>query len=323
MATRRCISGKVVESDAFYRLPVAAQALYMHINQQADDDGFINNAGLIAAHIQGGVKALKLLVEARFLLQYGDVYVVKHWRIANSLKNDRAKNLAYPDIARQLWVKANRAYTDHPVEDGKTLLEIKTGIQVESNWNPSGIQKESDEEKTGIRLESQKKRKEKNRKEPNLTEPKRSDLEGVWNALLENYPESRRGSSTEAKAAFDSAIHDMEQGELCLDALESWKQSEQWAKNGGQYIPMLANWLSRGYYQMQPKQEIPKGASGELGEAELEAIRAVETVPDYDAEADRANRIAALERSLRVGKNILSKRELAAMETELDELRRQ
>ena len=65
-----------------------------------------------------------------------------------------------------------------------------------------------------------------------------------------------------------------------LESLRQWKQSEQWNKDDGKYIPYLGNWLLRGTWTEKPdKMEIPKGASGELGEAELEAIRRVLSQP--------------------------------------------
>lgn len=62
-----------------------------------------------------------------------------------------------------------------------------------------------------------------------------------------------------------------------LSSLEAWKKSNQWKDQGGRYIPRAAKWLSEGHWRTMPKpaegEEIPKGASGKLGEAELLAIR--------------------------------------------------
>ena len=61
-----------------------------------------------------------------------------------------------------------------------------------------------------------------------------------------------------------------------MDALEKWKTSERWVEDGGRYIPRAAKFLAEGHWRNPPapaKQPIPKGASGELGSAELEAIR--------------------------------------------------
>lgn len=269
---RRCFSDKIVESDAFCSLPDNAQTLYLHLNMNADDDGFINNAQSVASKTKGGKLSLQKLVEKRFLLRFGDVYVVKHWRISNSLKNDRLKPLAYASIAAQIWVKPNRAYTDHPAAGCKTLYEIKTGRPPESVWNPSGI-----------RLESvwNPNRTEPNITEPNITEPK--ELESVCEKILASYPEARVGNAASVMEAYKQTITNAADAAEAVANLELWKRSEQWNKDGGKYIPYLANWLLRGTWRTKPdKMAVPQGASGELGEAELEAIRRVLSQPMPD-----------------------------------------
>ena len=47
MAEKRMFSRELVESDDFLDLPLSAQALYLHICMEADDDGFVNNANRI------------------------------------------------------------------------------------------------------------------------------------------------------------------------------------------------------------------------------------------------------------------------------------
>ena len=271
MATRRCISNKVVESDPFYELPETAQAIYFHLNMLADDDGFINAAGSVAGRFKGGPAAIRQLVEKRFLLQYGGIYVIKHWRMSNSLKNDRLKPLAYPGIAAKIWVKSNKSYTDHPALGCVTLYETKTGnAPMESEWNPDGTQWES-------KMDSQPNRREENRIEENPIEPGNTEFERLWEA----YPEGRRGRKEEAFEAFVMARELAAKDGVIQERLELWKQSEQWNKAGGQYIPAMKNWLLRATWQETPvKMEIPQGASGVLGPAELEAIQRVLAMPD-------------------------------------------
>lgn len=60
--------------------------------------------------------------------------------------------------------------------------------------------------------------------------------------------------------------------------LEAWKKSSSWVDDGPRYIPCANNWLHDKRWQIEPpagnpKKDIPKGASGVLGEAELEAIQ--------------------------------------------------
>ena len=258
MAERRIFSIKVTESDAFFSLPVNAQALYLHLNMLADDDGFVNNGQSAVSRIPGGKAALRCLIERRFLLQFGSVFVVKHWRIANSLKSDRMKPLSYPEIAKVVWVKSNRAYTDRPTTGIKTLYELRTGIRLESNWNPPGFLRED------------------NIREDKVREDKCVDSTDLFTQLWKEYPEGRRGKKAEAKEAYEASIQDDQSGAKALAMLQLWKQSEQWAKDGGQYVPYLSNWLSRGTWSVRPgKIAAPAGGSGHLGAAELEAIQRV------------------------------------------------
>lgn len=257
MADRRMIHRKVMESDTFYELPESAQALYAHLTINADDDGFCNCAGSIASRIKGGRAALQRLVEDRYLLRFGNIYVVKHWRIGNSLKNDRAKLPTYPSIAAQIWVKDNRAYTDHPVEGCRTLLEIKTGVRSESDRNP-----------LGIHLESQRNRTEQNRTEQNRTEP----AEGAFQRLWEAYPEEKRGSRQAAMEAASLELHGEDDVAVAIKSLDAWKRSEQWTKEGGRFIPYLRNWLERGCWRVSPDEPVKSG-DRELDEEEREAIR--------------------------------------------------
>lgn len=63
-----------------------------------------------------------------------------------------------------------------------------------------------------------------------------------------------------------------------MNALEAWKQSEQWLEDGGRFVPRAAKWLLERHFENPPatgKGAVPKGASGELGAAELEAIQRV------------------------------------------------
>ncbi len=61
-----------------------------------------------------------------------------------------------------------------------------------------------------------------------------------------------------------------------LEALERWKHSSLWAEAGGRYIPQAKKFIADGYVMQRPPQQqkkIPYGGSGEMGEAEREAIR--------------------------------------------------
>lgn len=285
MAGRRCFSEKITESDPFYSLSNQAQALYLHLNMHTDDDGFVNNATSISKRVKGGAAALTELAKKRFLLKFGDVYVIKHWRVSNSLKNDRLKPLSYPEIAQKLWLKCNKAYTDHPVPGCITLYETKTGTKPPGNQNKDAIQPDSGGIPGGFQADSsgipggfptEPNRTEPNRIEPNRIEP--NGREAVFGEILEAYPQEKTGNTEDALTAFGQVVTCEEAAYQMLRNLRAWKQSEQWTKDGGKYIPYLSNWILRGSWRFAPPKmdkPVPSGATGELGEAELEAIRRV------------------------------------------------
>ena len=65
--------------------------------------------------------------------------------------------------------------------------------------------------------------------------------------------------------------------EICM-GLEQWKASRRWQENGGRFIPRAAKFLAERHWEAPPqkaREALPKGASGQLGQAELDAIRQV------------------------------------------------
>ena len=62
-----------------------------------------------------------------------------------------------------------------------------------------------------------------------------------------------------------------------MASISAWEKTPRWQNEGGRYIPHPAKFLSAGYWKNVPqppaRQEIPKGATGELGQAELENIQ--------------------------------------------------
>ena len=112
MAEKRMLSSQIIGSDAFLDLPLTAQALYMHLNINADDDGFINSPKRVQRMIGASESDLNLLYEKRFLLRFeSGAAVIKHWFINNTIRNDRKKGTVYTDELAQLKIKPNGAYT--------------------------------------------------------------------------------------------------------------------------------------------------------------------------------------------------------------------
>lgn len=139
MAERRMFSKKIVDSDAFKTMSLAAQALYFHLGMAADDDGVVNNAVSITRSIGATQEALEELVSSRRFLLKGPngVYVVKHWKINNVVRADRYVKTTYSDVLENLEVKEDGAYTE---KQKSTDNGIQSDNQVTTNCQPSDNQ---------------------------------------------------------------------------------------------------------------------------------------------------------------------------------------
>lgn len=97
-----------------------------------------------------------------------------------------------------------------------------------------------------------------------------------WNA----YPETAKRRREAAWNAWKKLNPTPAEAARIMDHLAAWKASKRWLDDGGEYIPNAENFLDpdKGYMKNKPapaKQAVPKGASGELGAAEMEAIQRV------------------------------------------------
>lgn len=112
MAERRMLTKKVTDSDEFVALPASAQALYLHLNMAADDDGFNNQIQLAMFKSHASIDDLKVLMMKRFIIRFeSGVIVIKHWRMSNLLRKDRYTPTAFQEEIKQLGIKPNGAYT--------------------------------------------------------------------------------------------------------------------------------------------------------------------------------------------------------------------
>ena len=112
MPEKRMFTKKITESDAFLDMPLSSQCLYFHLNMNADDDGFVNNPRRIMRTIGASEDDLKILIAKAFVLTFeSGVIVIKHWRMHNTLQNDRYRQTDYAEERALLDVKKNKAYT--------------------------------------------------------------------------------------------------------------------------------------------------------------------------------------------------------------------
>ena len=138
MAEKRMFTKKITESDAFLDMPTSAQALYFHLNMNADDDGFVNNPKMITRIVGARNEDLKILEDRRFVLPFpSGVIVIKHWKMNNTIQSDRYKKTSYVEELSKLDVKDNKSYTWKQI-----------GNSLETDWKQFGNRME-----TQIRLD--------------------------------------------------------------------------------------------------------------------------------------------------------------------------
>ena len=112
MANKRMFTMKIVDSDAFLDMPLSAQCLYFHLNMRADDDGFVGNPKRVMKIVNASEDDLKLLIMKKFVLTFDDgVIVIKHWRMHNTLSQNRYHETQYLDEKSLLKIKKNGSYS--------------------------------------------------------------------------------------------------------------------------------------------------------------------------------------------------------------------
>ena len=112
MANKRMFSKDITDADPFIEMSSAAQALYFHLNQGADDDGFNNQVSMAMWKAHASVDDLKVLMAKNYVIRFeGGLIVIKHWRLHNTLRKDRYTPTNYQEELKMLGIKDNGIYT--------------------------------------------------------------------------------------------------------------------------------------------------------------------------------------------------------------------
>ena len=90
MARKRMISKDVTDTDKFTSVSLAARGLYMHLNLEADDDGFITSAIRTTKSVGGTDEMLNELVDSGYLIRFeSGIFLVRDWNVHNTVQKDR------------------------------------------------------------------------------------------------------------------------------------------------------------------------------------------------------------------------------------------
>ena len=128
MAKKRMISLQITDSDDFLEMPLSTQALYFHLLQRTDDEGFTNGVKKVMRMIGAREDDLKMLIGKRFVLAFeSGVVVIKHWLIHNTIRADRILPTVHIKEKGQLTLNEFNAYTER-LEQPTDIVETNVGI---------------------------------------------------------------------------------------------------------------------------------------------------------------------------------------------------
>jgi len=227
MAEKRMFSKQIIDSDAFLSMPLSTQALYFHFSMRADDDGFVDKPKSIMRLIGSNEGDIKPLIEKRYILCFNSgVIVIKHWKIHNYIQKDRYKKTNYVEELSQLDVKSNKSYTEKASEKQDKIMPCIHSVSKVD---------------TQIRLD--KIRLDKIREDILSEKSDKNVVKNRFDEFWKSYP--KKIGKGAAEKAYKKIKPTAELQSQILSAVEKAKQTEQWQKQNGQFIPHPATWLNQ------------------------------------------------------------------------------
>lgn len=137
MSKVRCISSDILENDNFTSLPMSAKMLYVYINNETDNLGFIDNMDIIVAKAKAKKKDIQLLIDREYLYKVKDwLYLEVHFRLNN-------KNLRPERGAKSRFGK----YLDDYELDEERGMYLPTNCRQNADKMPTNCPKNSEQYK--------------------------------------------------------------------------------------------------------------------------------------------------------------------------------
>ena len=209
---------KIIDTDKFLDMPVSARELYFQLSMRADDDGFIGNPKRIIKMVGATDDDMKVLLGKQFLIPFDSgVCVISDWKIHNYIQNDRYVETQYKEEKRQLKEDENGAW-----------IQNVYNLDTQDRLGKDRLDKKDYVGKTDKCVSK------KNIKE---------DFERFW----KEYP--KKIAKPMALKAFIKINPDEELLREMLSKLSIYKETEQWQKDKGRFIPHPATWLNQERWQ--------------------------------------------------------------------------
>ncbi len=275
MAERRMFAKSVVLTDKFLNMKAQSKCLYFYLGMLADDDGFVSAPDSAVRMARARLSNMDELVSEQFVVVFpSGVVAIKDWLVNNKLRRDRHTPTRFVQEKSLLQAQFEpQMTTDGPQEDAQPRPQDRTSKDRTSKDNL--IQDNLDEDRLTNSVH-----------EPSVAVQK--DFSDIFEAYRQTCPslepclrmtENRQEKLRQlldgglTKADFLKAFERLEENPFMRGENKTgWRASFDWLLDEGRIIKIL-----EGGYEMwrNPKADIPCGANGHLGRAELEAIQRI------------------------------------------------
>jgi hypothetical protein len=197
----------------------------------ADDDGFCNQVAVCMFKAHASTSDLEALLSNRYLYQFDNgVIVIKHWRMANALRKDRYTPTVFQEELSHLQIKDNGAYTlvAERLPDG---CQVVAACLPQDRLGKDRLDKSRlEEDKDTLTLTGS-----------SVCAQGSAVLESYFDTFWREYPKKK--SKGTARKAFEKALKRTD-FDTIMTALRALKETKQWKKNDGEFVPYPSTWLN-------------------------------------------------------------------------------
>lgn len=300
---RICLAEEIVMSDAFVSLSLEARALYTALQYRADDDGVVNSATITARLIGVSESCIAELCENKFLIDFPKqrVCVIKHWWVHNPKRSDRYKPSKYVETMAELTLESDKIYH----------INTPNGNRSATKWQPNGNQMAAEVNISKCNVSKVLKTIEQKKHATSLPlvdapvqNVKNDTNDTTANDTTKNAPQKHVSLFDEFWRAYPRKIgkqkcinyfkaHKVQKPLLdkMLKSIAEQKQSEQWQKDSGQYIPHPYTWLNQGRWDDETDIDLSNPPTAEQ-------VAKTEQMKQEFIEARANEKISLLERRL-------------------------
>lgn len=112
MANRRMLAKTILQEDKFLEMPFSSQALYVQLNLEADDDGFVSGKRKMLNVSGADISDFSILVDNGYIIEFNSgVILITHWKIHNYIQADRYKETVFQAEKSTVMLNENNVYT--------------------------------------------------------------------------------------------------------------------------------------------------------------------------------------------------------------------